>query len=267
MIKTDHNSQQQINMSLTSTQIDFFEKNGYLQIEDILKPDELGQYQKIYDQFLDGTINTSGNRTDLGIGLGDQNDPGEKITQIMWPSDFAPLLEMPYHQRVLQIARELMGKDLDMDFDMMINKAPHTNTPTPWHQDAAYWVDMPDKRAVSCWLALDPATVENGCMWYVPGSHLSPMRPHQSAAKGGALMCEAFEEEGISIPLRPGSCVLHHGGTLHYSRGNSTGANRRALIINLRPKAMIDLERAQGFDHGRTGGAADRKVRNSNAEN
>lgn len=252
-------------MNLTVTDIEFFQQNGYLVVEDILTSIELEQYQQWYDQLLDGTINTAGNRADLGIGLGDNKDLREKITQIMWPSDFAPFLEMPYHQRALKIAQELMGNDLAMDFDMMINKAPHTNTPTPWHQDAAYWVDMPDKRAVSCWLALDPATVENGCMWYVPGSHLSPLRPHRSAAKGGALMCDALETEGIHAPLRPGSCVLHHGGTLHYSRGNSTNSNRRALIVNFRPQAMIDLERAQGFDHGRTGGASDRKIRNPKA--
>jgi ectoine hydroxylase-related dioxygenase (phytanoyl-CoA dioxygenase family) len=150
-----------------------------------------------------------------------------------------------------------------MDFDMLINKAPYTNTPTPWHQDAAYWIDMPDKRAASCWLALDEATVDNGCMWYVPASHLNPVRPHHFAGKqGGALMCEASEAEGVPVELLAGSCVFHHGGTLHYSRGNTTASQRRAFIVNFRPQAMIDLERQKGFDHGRSGGASDRKVRN-----
>lgn len=247
-------------MNLSPAQIDFFQQNGYLAIESILHPEELAQYVELYDQFLDGTIDTGSNRSDLGQGLG-TDTTREAITQIMWPSDFAPLTEMPYHQRATSIAQGLLGPDIIMDFDMMINKAPQTNTPTPWHQDAAYWVDMPDKRALSIWLALDEATLENGCMWYVPGSHLKGLRAHRSAAKGGALVCEASEAEGIAVPLKPGSCVLHHGGTLHYSRGNSTDGPRRALIINFRPQAMIEFERAQGFDHGRTGGAADRKVR------
>ena len=249
-------------MILLPSQIDFFEQNGYLKLEDILSPDEVMQYVQLYDQFLDGSIDTGSNRSDLGVGLGPDSSQ-EAITQIMWPSDFAPLTEMPYHQRALQISQKLIGDDVIMDFDMLINKAPHTNTPTPWHQDAAYWVDMPDKRALSIWLALDPATEDNGCMWYVPGSHLKPMRAHRSAAKGGALVCDASEAEGLSVPLNPGSCVLHHGGTLHYSRGNSTNQQRRALIINFRPKTMIEFERAQGFDHGRTGGASDRQVRNN----
>ena len=241
----------------------FFEENGYLVIEDIISIDELDRYRKIYNDFLDDTIHTGKNRTDLGVGLGN-NKKVENITQIMWPSDFVPaVLNMTYHQRALAIAKSLQGNDMEMDFDMLINKAPNTGTITPWHQDAAYWINMPDKRAVSCWLALDRATLENGCMWYVPGSHLLPLRPHRNAGgKGSALTCNATESEGVGIELKPGSCVLHHGATLHYSRGNSSDSHRRAYIINFRPAEMIAMERAQGFDHGRTGNAAERKIRN-----
>jgi ectoine hydroxylase-related dioxygenase (phytanoyl-CoA dioxygenase family) len=247
----------------TPDQVKFFEENGYLVLKDILSKEEVKQYDVIYNKFLDGTIDTGKNRGDLGDGLG---KPGkvESITQIMWPSDFLPeLLLMPYHQRVLSFCRGLLGNDLAIDFDMLINKAPETNTPTPWHQDAAYWINMPDTRAVSCWLALDNAVIDNGCMWYVPGSHVREIRPHRFAGKeGGALVCECGESEGVAIEIKSGSCVLHHGHTLHYSRGNSTRSNRRAFIINLRPEKMIALEREKGHDHGRGGKAGDRQVRN-----
>ncbi len=244
----------------------FFEENGYVVIEDIISAAELAAYRAIYDQFLDGTIDAGKNRTDLGVGLG-KNKNVENITQIMWPSDFLPSLrEMTYHQAALDIARQLEGSDMEMDFDMLINKAPHTATITPWHQDAAYWIDMPDKRAVSCWLALDAATLDNGCMWYIPGSHRLPLRAHRSAGgKGSALECEGSESEGVGIPLAPGSCVLHHGATLHYSRGNTSDSQRRAFIVNFRPGNMIAMEREKGFDHGRSGNAGERKVRNDNA--
>lgn len=253
---------------ITDEKVRFFNVNGYLILENIISGEEVETYRRMYDQFLDGTIDTGKNRSDLGAGLGDGVQQ-ENITQIMWPSDFVPALHsMAYHQRALAVARQLLGADIGMDFDMLINKAPHTNTPTPWHQDAAYWINMPDKRAVSCWLALDQAVKDNGCMWYAPGSHLHPLRPHRFAGReGGALQCDASEAEGICIELTPGSCVLHHGGTLHYSRGNSTDSNRRAFIINFRPEAMIALERSQGFDHGRSGNAADRKIRNEASKN
>ncbi len=251
---------------ITQQEIDFFNEQGYLVVQNIITEAEAEEYKKIYNRFLDGTIDTGANRSDLGAGIGAGQK--ESITQIMWPTDFVPeLLSMPYHTRILDIAKKMLGEDIEVDFDMLINKAPFTNTPTPWHQDAAYWINMPDKRAFSCWLALDEATKDNGCMWYVPASHLKALRPHRFAGKeGGALVCDATEEEGVYIELNPGSCVFHHGGTLHYSRGNSTASNRRAFIINLRPKAMIALERAQGFDHGRNGNAAERKVRNDDTK-
>lgn len=249
-------------MKLTPAQHEFWEQNGYLVVQNIISSEEIAAYQSIYNQFLDGTIQTGTNRSDLGAGLG-KDVAKENITQIMWLSDFVPtILTMPYHQKALSIAQALMGEDIQMDFDMLINKAPFTDTPTPWHQDAAYWIDMPDKRAASCWLALDEATVDNGCMWYIPASHLKPIRPHRFAGKqGGALTCDASETEGAAVELLAGSCVFHHGMTLHYSRGNTTKSQRRAFIVNFRPDAMIELERQKGFDHGRSGGAADRKVR------
>ena len=248
---------------IAKDQIEFFNANGYLVIENIIDSEEVSTYKQIYDRFLDGSIDTGKNRSDLGDGLGDTKKT-ENITQIMWPSDFVPeLSSMPYHMRAASIARQILGDDMEMDFDMLINKAPGTNTPTPWHQDAAYWIEMPDKRAVSFWMALDEAKKDNGCMWYIPHSHLEQLRIHRYAGKkGGALMCDATEDEGVFVEMKPGSCALHHGGTLHYSRGNSTDTNGRAVIINFRPAAMILLERKQGFDHGRSGNSADRSIRN-----
>ena len=231
---------------VSETQLSFFEKEGYLVIENLITKDEVLYYSELYDSFLDNTIDASPYRSDLS-GSTEKN---EKITQIMVPSRLVPeLLQKPLHQKSLQVAKELMGDDIELDFDMMINKAPHTDTITPWHQDAAYWIHMPDKRAASCWVAIDYAYKQNGCMWYTPKSHLFPILEHVQTGDKGALQCSGTEENSVFIELKPGSCVFHHGGTLHYSRGNSTSDHRRAIITNFRPKSMIQLERDQGVDH------------------
>ncbi len=236
--------------TLSQTEYDFFHQNGYLTIKDLLSPTELNYYLQVYEDFLTGKINTRGLRSDLS-GLTDASNPEkEKITQIMRPSLLVnPLARKELHQRALHIAQQLFGDDMEMDFDMLIAKAPQTNAPTPWHQDEAYWVDMPDKRAVSCWFALDPSTVDNGCMWFVPGSHQKGLRSHRQTGNKGALACTASEAEGHPVELQAGSCTFHHGRTLHYSRGNTTPDNRRAFIVNYRPMKMIAYERAQGYDH------------------
>jgi phytanoyl-CoA hydroxylase len=234
---------------LSQTQIDFFNENGYLHVENIISEKEVETYRQLYEDFLSNKINASKYRGDLS-GETNENTKVERITQIMVPSRLVPaLLSQALHENSLAIAKMLLGTDIELDFDMLIDKAPFTNTPTPWHQDRAYWINMPDTRAVSCWVALDDSFVENGCMWYVPKSHMLPVRLHKPVAKGGALQCEATEKEALPVEIKARSCVFHHGGTLHYSRGNATEHRRRAFITNFRPAAMIQYERDQGYDH------------------
>jgi ectoine hydroxylase-related dioxygenase (phytanoyl-CoA dioxygenase family) len=240
----------------------FFSENGYMYCASLLDSQELAKLRNIYDQFVNGSIEVGNARSDLS-GLTDADAKKEKITQIMRPSYFyKPLASFPIYQKALHLVQSLLGEDMAFDFDMLIDKAPHTHTPTPWHQDEAYWIDMEDKRAATCWIALDDVFKENGCMWFVPGSHRLEIRKHIQTGQKGALQCEANEEEAIAIPLTAGDGTFHDGRTIHYSRGNDTPSRRRALILNFRPAAMIAFERQHGFDH-----LGERAVRSKKADN
>ena len=239
-------------MRVTERQKAFYEQNGYLIVESLVNPDQLRQYRDVVDRMIEGRIECGDSRADLGGHLARVRPSVENITHIMLPSEVAPWLAgSGFFRRSLGIARQLLGDDLERDMDMMIDKAPGTNTATPWHQDQAYWLPgMPDRRSVTCWLALDATTLDNGCMWFVPGSHHAPVRTHRySGESGHALETDATEAEALACPLAPGSATFHDGGTLHYSRGNSTAMRRRALIANFRPAAMIAWERERGYDH------------------
>ena len=61
----------------------------------------------------------------------------------------------------------------------------------------------------------------------------------------------------VAVAEETGDATLHDGFTPHFSQGNTTDSNRRALILNFRPKLMIDLERSMGINH-----QGERKVRN-----
>jgi ectoine hydroxylase-related dioxygenase (phytanoyl-CoA dioxygenase family) len=252
-------------VSIGTEQADFFRQNGYLVVEEILTAEEIDFYRNVYGEFLSNRIDASRFRSDLGAHAGDDSLPekGERITQIMLVSRLMPsILDLPLHQKTESIARQLLGNEMALDFDMLIDKPPFSATATPWHQDCAYWISMPDTRAVSCWTALDDVTKDNGGMWYVAGSHRLPVRPHRQAGRGGgALECDAMEAEATAVEIKAGSCIWHHGGTIHYSRGNSTGRRRRALITNYRPSDMVAYERQRGFDH-----SGERSVRDERAK-
>ena len=234
-----------------------FDANGFLIIPGLVNESIVEEYATIYDRLLD-LESTKAHRHDLGSHASktEENDSSENICQLMWPSNYdSSLLDRSIYKRLLCVVKRIMGQDMEFDFDMLINKFPKSNTSTPWHQDESYWPDMPDKRAVSCWVALDDATLDNGCMWFVKGSHLEPtLRPHRRVKEGHHARCTdaCSEAEGEEFPFKKGACSLHHGRTLHYTRGNITDSQRRAYILNFRPKAMIDWERRNGFDHGKT---------------
>ncbi len=227
-----------------------FLNEGFAHLDRLISMDEVLSLQVLYDALLRDTEKTAGLRSDLAGG---EKETGqvERITQIMRPGTIeSRLLKTEAYEKALDYAKDLLGADMELDFDMLINKAPFTNTPTPWHQDAAYWIKMPDKRAVSCWIALDNVYEDNGCMWFVPKRDDFRVFPHKSLPKGGALFCDAPAlEEAQSVPLNAGGCTFHDGFTLHFSKGNTTASQRRALILNFRPANMIALERAQGVDH------------------
>ena len=240
----------------------YFSENGYLISTSLLNGQELLDVRDMYELFLNGKINVGDARSDLS-GLTDPFQKKEKITQIMRPSYFhPPLSTFKVYTKALQMVQNLLGEDMALDFDMLIDKSPNTNTPTPWHQDEAYWIDMEDKRAVTCWIALDDVFKENGCMWFVPRSHREEMRKHVQTGQKGALQCEANETEATPVSLSAGDATFHDGRTIHYSRGNSTPFRRRALILNFRPEKMIAFERENGFNH-----LGEREVRNKIALN
>ena len=235
-----------------------FLKEGYIKIESLISLTEVEALRTIYDELLQDKVRTAHLRSDLaGVEEG-TNKKIERITQIMRPSSLVPeLLTTSTYKKASQWSKDLLGEDMELDFDMIINKAPNTNTPTPWHQDAAYWIKMPDQRSASCWIALDEVYEKNGCMWFIPKTEGKPILPHKNMPNGGALFCETDSTHAESVPLFPGGCTFHDGYTLHFSQGNTTQTQRRALILNFRPKKMIDFEREQGVDH-----TGERKQRN-----
>lgn len=224
-----------------------FLNRGFTAIEDFVPQQEMDLLHEIYNTLLEDTERTKGLRSDLsGIN---QETKQERIVQIMTPSRLMPeLRQTETYARATTTAKAYLGPDMELDFDMMINKPANSLAETPWHQDAAYWIKMPDKRAVSIWIALDATSIDNGCMWFLPRNEETIVL-HRQPTPGAALSCDPPKHGAVAIPLKSGGCTLHDGYTLHYSRGNSTNGPRRGLILNFRPEAMIALERDLGYDH------------------
>jgi len=239
------------------------ENDGILQIDNLLDEQTTEVYASLYSKFLSKEINAESHRHDLG-SFKESKDNKENVCQIMWPSLYInSLLEGPLHQRTKYLSKVFFGKDMEFDFDMLIYKSAHSSTEFPWHQDEGYWtksgkIQFTDLRGLSFWVALNDATLENGCMWYAPGTHKHGLFKHKEVKEGHHTIVVQDADDLINNTKKPyqikkGSVLVSNGRVLHYSGPNISDNERKAFIINYRPIEVINYMRQNGFDHGKSG--------------
>jgi ectoine hydroxylase-related dioxygenase (phytanoyl-CoA dioxygenase family) len=152
-----------------------------------------------------------------------------------------PMRAMLQHPSIVEVLRQLVGPDLKCMQSMLFVK----NAGKPgqaWHQDETF-IPTTDASLTGVWIALDDATVDNGCLWVQPGSHrphqLWPSRPCSDPRFDGAPESFGWDspqwpaEGGVAAEVGAGSVVFFNGYTLHRSLHNQRKAGfRRALVIH-----------------------------------
>lgn len=108
-----------------------------------------------------------------------------------------------------------------------------------WHQDYSYWTRTQPMAHLTCWIALDDSTKENGCVHYVPRSHQWDLLPITGLAGDMAAIREVLNEDQwdqfnhpVAAEVRRGECTFHHPLMIHGSFENRTDRPRRATVIN-----------------------------------
>jgi phytanoyl-CoA hydroxylase len=219
----------------------FFEENGYLVVESLLTDAELEGVRRRTDEIV-----ADPSRAAPGVSVGREGDTiadrslaeaaNDAVRGLAFVARFDPVYrEVACNPRLLEIVRGLLGPRVKLFRDQMLLKPPG-GQPKPLHQDQSYFRVQPEGALATAWIALDPATLENGCMAYVPGSHRhglfeivsDPDRPVHHVPLTGDLTLPA---EAL-CPVPAGSVIFHHGCTLHRSAVNHTDTWRRALILH-----------------------------------
>lgn len=137
--------------------------------------------------------------------------------------------------QMLSVARHFLGDDIIVKFNSVFVKPARTGTATPWHQDNGLWRDG-ETEPFNAWMALDPATQENGCMQFIPGSHKTEIVPHVMYEDSihGELprerVKEMIDQRGVDHQeLEPGDVVCWHSSLWHYSPPNPSSHSRIAI--------------------------------------
>ena len=246
------------NYRLTKAEIERFGTDGWVHLPGLLAEDEVRAIETVYERFLKREIPVIGRDfCDMSAGY---EKPLEQyaIVNVMLPRRYhPPLRDNLYELRAASVAAQLCGPDMELDYDQFVAKRPHKSDAVfHWHQDLAYWPVTPDTRTASFWLALDDATVANGCMRFVSGSQREPhLREHRPMAgdrdKSHTLVAVVDEARERVVPaeIRRGDVTVHHERAVHGSSGNGTAGWRRAYIIAFRSRATVAEERRRGFTH------------------
>ncbi len=234
-----------------------FDADGFVHLPGVLTAVEIAEIEITYDQFLRREIDVPGkDYCDMAGDYG--RDPSDySIINVMLPRTYHPAWrDNVYERRTADIARQLCGDGMTIDYDQLLAKQPHkTDAVFAWHQDMAYWPATEDRRTATFWLAVDDSTVDNGCMRFVPATtHEDILRPHapvyggrgESHALGTDLQTG---DEVVVMPIARGDCTVHNERIMHGSGGNDTDGFRRAYILAYRSEATVRIERELGFTH------------------
>jgi ectoine hydroxylase-related dioxygenase (phytanoyl-CoA dioxygenase family) len=131
---------------------------------------------------------------------------------------------------LVEMAIALLGPEVRLYWNQAVIKPPRKGGSFAWHQDTGY-EPMEPPEYLTCWLALDDATLENGCIWVIPGSHSWGLLHHERDPALGDEVGYAGPEEGIPVPIRRGQVVAFSSLLLHRSGPNTTGGPRRAYVV------------------------------------
>ncbi len=133
----------------------------------------------------------------------------------------------------------LENKPVRFWHDQLFSKPAKHGGVVAWHQDYSYWTRTVAMQHLTCWTGLDDATVENGCLHYIPKSHLWGLldAPSLAGDMNGLLSYLTEEQKAafkpIPIELKKGYGTFHHPLMVHGSYENKSDISRRAFVLNV----------------------------------
>ncbi len=149
----------------------------------------------------------------------------------------AEFLDRVRDPRVVDVVEELLGPDLLGIPSLFIFKPPQIGMGFPWHQDKAFFDQIfVTETTVATSQAVDPSTVENGCLWVIPGSHRGDVKEHheQKEIHQSEYREAKGVDEGRAVPveMEPGDVLFFHGYLLHKSTDNQSAKFRRCYVAH-----------------------------------
>lgn len=236
--------------TLTPEQMAFYDEQGYIIIEDFISKEEIAELLGALDRLVEEKAKGM-TKDEAGFNLQTVHEGGEQVNnfggKIVAPGLLRKIQGITKHSpefaafaegdKLLDVVEDLIGPTFYHHSSKLMFKPARHGTNKPWHQDYAYWASTKPEQ-ITCWMALDDATLENGCMQLIPGSHKWGLVEHV----GHELQ---VSEENIPMDqvqvaeMKAGALLAFHVLTLHYSAPNTSEKGRRSLIVDYDPNPRL----------------------------
>ena len=222
---------------LTDQQVAFFNEQGYLAGIQVLDDQQI----EILCAELDGLMQKSHPAHHLFYEYhsNESNDPDATLFHALGAWRTEPgFHDVLWSQAALVPASQLLGGPIRLLHDQLFCKPAHHGGVVAWHQDYSYWTATEPMTHLTCWIALDDSTQDNGCLYYVPGSHRWNLLPVTGLTGNMDEIMTVLSDEQqrafrpIPIELKRGQCTFHHPLMAHGSYANRSDRARRATLIN-----------------------------------
>jgi len=217
--------------------VDRFDRDGYVVLPDALSPAEVAELK---DEAL--RIFRGDHGAIRGLTAGAADEPDDEVIRryacIHDPHKLSTVIRAALaHARVVAALTELIGPNVKAMQSMLFTKG-EGKPGQAWHQDE-YFIPTRDRSLTAAWIALDDATVDNGCLWALPGSHrpgiIYPDREHDDVRFDCAIEAYDFpytDKDAVPLEVAAGSVIVFDGYLLHRSLPNTSRRGMRRALVN-----------------------------------
>jgi non-heme Fe2+,alpha-ketoglutarate-dependent halogenase len=213
--------------TLTPEQIAAFNRDGYLAGIRIFSEDEMADIRAYFDELLARTLAAGGDSYSISTAH----------------LRYGRVYDLLTHPRIVARIKDLLGQDVIAWGSHFFCKMPGDGKRVSWHQDSSYWPLTPSM-AVTAWLAIDDATIENACMRYIPGTHHLGHLTYSLSENDEANVlnqtvagAESFGEP-VNVELKAGEISIHSDLLLHGSEANQSSKRRCGLTLRYCPAGV-----------------------------
>ena len=205
---------------LTPDQIADFNRVGYIKGIPIFNETEINEHRQYFDVLLANVLSAGGSSYSI----------------ISAHMKYGKVYNLLAHPKIVACVKDLLGEDVIGWGAHYFCKMPHDTKTVGWHQDAGYWPLTPSK-TVTVWLAIDDATVENGAMRFITGSHhkghltSQHSRPEDNSVLGQIVKNAEQYGELVDVELKAGEISIDTDLLLHGSNANLSPQRRCGLTL------------------------------------